>query len=266
MGVVLFVTRGGRGTPWRLSSLAEARLHPLMQLGDPILSSAEDVSRTWNPQEWNDLSLVLLKSPVREIAEAAWTRARDGERGVKTALREASQEVWSWMLRIARDPPGDPGELIRLIREDRAAIEGVVLLSRRSGQPRTDLSDQSPTGVATGEVRVMSEAAAEKAADQPKEKRGRKPAAEKTPMLKGDRVRDESIIRMKKNAEGVPYGAANNPKRPGSNAATRFAYYRDGMTVAEAKAAGVTASDVRYDTEHNFITLESAPVAAAAAA
>lgn len=52
-----------------------------------------------------------------------------------------------------------------------------------------------------------------------------------------------------------------NPKRAGSKGAARFDLYKDGMTVAQAKEAGVTAADLAYDSGKGFITI--APGAAA---
>lgn len=46
-----------------------------------------------------------------------------------------------------------------------------------------------------------------------------------------------------------------NPKKPGSASHARFALYREGMTVSEALAAGVTTADVRWDSERGFICL-----------
>lgn len=46
-----------------------------------------------------------------------------------------------------------------------------------------------------------------------------------------------------------------NPKRVDSKAYGRFALYSDGMTVKEAKAAGVQATDIAYDLAHNYISL-----------
>jgi len=46
-----------------------------------------------------------------------------------------------------------------------------------------------------------------------------------------------------------------NPKLEGSAAHKRFDLYEDGMTVGEAKAAGVTSTDVTYDFDHKFISL-----------
>lgn len=47
--------------------------------------------------------------------------------------------------------------------------------------------------------------------------------------------------------------AEKNPKR--GKAAERFALYSDGMTVADARKAGVRSIDVHWDIEHQFIEL-----------
>ena len=44
-----------------------------------------------------------------------------------------------------------------------------------------------------------------------------------------------------------------NPKKAGSAARERFDFYRHGMTRQEARAAGVTARDLRHDEKHGFI-------------
>lgn len=48
---------------------------------------------------------------------------------------------------------------------------------------------------------------------------------------------------------------AFNPKRKGSASQKRFDNYEEGMTVAEAMAAGVTAGDIAWDVSHGFIEL-----------
>ena len=55
----------------------------------------------------------------------------------------------------------------------------------------------------------------------------------------------------------------NNPKKPGSASAARFALYKDGMTVASdqeaVKAAGqpmrLASADLLWDVRHKFIEL-----------
>jgi len=49
--------------------------------------------------------------------------------------------------------------------------------------------------------------------------------------------------------------AEDNPKREGSAAHRRFELYADGMTVREAKAAGLLAVDVVHDEKKGFISL-----------
>jgi ADP-ribose pyrophosphatase YjhB (NUDIX family) len=46
-----------------------------------------------------------------------------------------------------------------------------------------------------------------------------------------------------------------NPKKPGTAAEVRFAQYKEGMTVAEFKAAGGWNEDLAYDRKKGFITI-----------
>lgn len=71
-----------------------------------------------------------------------------------------------------------------------------------------------------------------------------KPAAAKNLGPKG--VSDDAAVKML---------AGSNPKREGSAARARFANYRDGMTVKEALAAGITTPDLVYDAKHGFIEI-----------
>ena len=78
------------------------------------------------------------------------------------------------------------------------------------------------------------------------------------------RITDDAVIRMKTDKDGKHYGPKNNPKREGSSASERFAKYREGMTVKAAKEAGITASDVRYDSDHGYIEVRVPTPAGAA--
>jgi hypothetical protein len=51
--------------------------------------------------------------------------------------------------------------------------------------------------------------------------------------------------------------ADENPKIEGTQAHERFARYRTGMTVRQAKEAGITPEDLRYDREHKYICAAS---------
>lgn len=63
------------------------------------------------------------------------------------------------------------------------------------------------------------------------------------------RVKDDAVIKIL---------ADKNPKREGTTSHDRFALYRDGMTVKEAKDAGVKAADISYDSAKGFISVTDA--------
>ena len=69
------------------------------------------------------------------------------------------------------------------------------------------------------------------------------------------RIKDDSVIKVLVDA---------NPKREGSASHTRFALYKDGMTVKAAKEAGVTPADLGYDEGKAYISITPAEPAAAA--
>jgi len=56
-------------------------------------------------------------------------------------------------------------------------------------------------------------------------------------------------------ARTVSLEVVENPKRDGSKARDRFAFYQDGMTVKEFLEAGGTMGDIYHDQGHGFITL-----------
>lgn len=74
---------------------------------------------------------------------------------------------------------------------------------------------------------------------------------EKVPKVKGEskpragKVDNDAVITV----------LVENPKRKGSASYDRFELYENGMTVAQAKEAGVKPADVLYDLTHNFISV-----------
>jgi antitoxin component of MazEF toxin-antitoxin module len=54
---------------------------------------------------------------------------------------------------------------------------------------------------------------------------------------------------------GIKLLRPDNPKRPGSKSRARYALYKNGMTGAEAIAAGVLKVDLEWDLKHEFIAL-----------
>jgi len=47
----------------------------------------------------------------------------------------------------------------------------------------------------------------------------------------------------------------HNPKRPGTTGHAHFEQYVDGMTCADARAAGVSNADLAWDEKHDFIAV-----------
>lgn len=72
---------------------------------------------------------------------------------------------------------------------------------------------------------------------------------EKTPRggSKGPRGIDKSAV--------ITLLVTENPKKPSGGAAARFALYENGMTVGEAIAAGVTSTDLKFDSAKGFISI-----------
>jgi hypothetical protein len=134
---------------------------------------------------------------------------------------DAKLLIWDKVSKAAAVPPSDPTDIVSIIKEDRLFREGRVLRS-------IGTEERSSTPTTTRKENTMAEA--------------RK------------RISEDSVITVVGKAED-----GSNPKRTGSKAAERFEFYQSGQTVKEAKAAGVTATDVAYDYRHGFITLDPDP-------
>lgn len=222
--VCVALTRGGEGSLWRFESLIEASDHPLIQYGDAICCSEEDVHRTFRPVELADLADRIgqpqLSLAIRSSVAILTTRDRD----------QFAERLWSHMQRSAVEPPKDPSEVIRLVRQDRAAAR-----SARSTPWRLNPMERLPL--------------------QQRNERMTDDTEKKTAVPRTRKYSDTTIISMGKDANGVAYGPENNPKKVGSKSAERFAKYVDGMTVETARAVGFASMDFDYDSEKGFISL-----------
>jgi hypothetical protein len=94
--------------------------------------------------------------------------------------------------------------------------------------------------------------AAQPAAQAAPEKKPRAKPAKKFADIDPKAVQESKIKILTRN----PDGSIRNPKVNGGAPAKRFAKYADGMTVAQAMAAGVTDADVRWDVAHEYIALQ----------
>jgi hypothetical protein len=137
---------------------------------------------------------------------------------------DARDLLWSVVYKASVVPPTDPAEILRIIKEDRVFREGRVLRSIDSETRSSLIATPNPN---PRKGRTMSEAEAA--------------AARK-------RINENATITVA-TEEG------KNPKRNPSASYDRFALYRDGMTVKEAKEAGLLAVDISHDSEKGYITL-----------
>lgn len=125
-----------------------------------------------------------------------------------------------------------------------------------------DPNNRQETEVSDKEVKEKKP----KAAKEPKEPKQPKAPAEKRATPK--KYFDNAVIRFAEDKNGNLYGPDNNPRRVGSMHYDKFGGLRDGMTIGEAKAAGIGTTHIRYFDEKAWISVEGGgdPIASQAAA
>lgn len=227
MPTCVAVTCWGWGDVWGFESPEEARLHPLIDTCDVILTGAEDIY----PKNWNYLFLPRMCSEVlgdrtayqrllETINDAPDEKTRDQR------LSLASVDIWHRFQQTAKAPPSDPRAICEQIVRDRRRTDE---WHSREENRRKPVMNAQTGGTAT----------AEKPAEAPKNIAGKPPTAK---------------IAFGKDKDQKLYGKDNNPKRAGSKSADRFNLYKAGQTLAEAVAAGASAADIKWDLDHGFIT------------
>lgn len=212
---VIVVTRNGRGDVYLADSRQEADRHPLVQYGDVTLGDSGDIVLMWNPDELIKIARSMLDGPrLARVEDAAALPTWDERR---RALQGMAGDLWQALEHRAEPLPDDPEVICNLVRRDREMME-----------------------------RTMADAKAAKTEKTPK------PKPDPKPKTHGG-FRPEQKITLLKDKANKPYGADNNPKRPGTSAAKMFILYKSGMSVAEFVAAGGTGAALKYDHQHGFI-------------
>lgn len=220
--VCIVIARNGTGDVWSFRDRTEARLSPIAQAHDVFASDAHELLRQYGRDEADSLLRFAQGRDRSRLVDAVETW-RDGRPGseLPPELREL---VWKCVCRAAAVPPKDDSQVVRIIVEDRRALEG------RSHRSR---SEQETSGAPAPVV----------------SRRGRSMTENTTEAAGRSRVKDDAVIKIL---------ADKNPKREGTTSHDRFALYRDGMTVKEAKDAGVKAADISYDSAKGFISVTDA--------
>lgn len=114
MTKVVAVTRNGRGDFWLFSSAQEAWRHPLVQYGDAVLESPDDVPRMYNR--------CFIRGLLERLAQPDLTEEFDllqSETELRDFYSKKSSRILSLMTRLASEVPEDPAEVIRQIVHDR---------------------------------------------------------------------------------------------------------------------------------------------------
>lgn len=220
------VTRGGAGDVWRHATLQAATDHPITQLGDAIVDSAEAVLRTFTVSEMATLA-TKLGGPQLHRAISSW------QSEASRADREHyAQQIWDGMRKLSAPAPTDDSEIVRVIRADRRAVRAA------GGGTYRPHPEERGSLRSTREPRMSDTETKTKAV--PREKK----------------YSDESVITFGRDKDGNAYSAENNPKKADSKAHASFANYRDGETVKDLLArGGTTRNDVNYDVEKGYIVL-----------
>lgn len=207
--VCLVVTRNGMGDVFKFPDKKAARLHPIAQVYDVFAADSMELAAQYGRDEAETLLRFAEGRDKARLIDAFEIWRSDRHSALLSF--EARDIAWRLLLGRAQEPPADPVEVVRIIEEDRRALESGIRSRPESANP----GEFSPY---RSKERAMAEA----------EKKARAP-----------RVSDDAVIKILVDA---------NPKRAGSKAAERFALYKNGMTVKQAKDAGITASDLSYDS------------------
>lgn len=130
------ITRNGRGEVWRFASDQAARLHPVVQTCDLIITSADHLAACYGRYDGQELAELL---PASGRAEVLLSYGRWAERDSPQRRREAGESArraWPVLVGRAKKPPTEPEALLGVIVEDRRATEGVVLRTGRGLAPQ----------------------------------------------------------------------------------------------------------------------------------
>lgn len=211
--VCIVVTRNGQGAVYRFTDKKAARLHPLAQAYDVFAADSSELAMQYGRGEADLLVRFAEGRDRSRLIDALEVWKSEPIR--KDLPFDIRNLMWSTFARVAQEPPTDSAALLRLIEEDRRAVESLKL------RPRSDSAT---------------------------------PGEEAPPRKTRSTTMTEAVKRTRMNENStIKILADSNPKR--GKSAERFALYKDGMTVKSAKEAGVTAADITYDTNKGFISV-----------
>lgn len=210
--VCIVITRNGEGNVYTFKDKLTARLHPVAQMYDVFAGDANELTCQFGRDDIDSLLRFAEGRDKSRLIDAMerW-KSEPGSRHLPSEDREI---LWRLCIRSAQILPSDPMEIIRIIEEDRRFMEQRPVRSR---------SESTSTGEFSPQTRMKGN-----------------DMTEATKKPRASRVSDDATIKILVD---------KNPKREGSKSAERFSLYKNGMTVKQAKEAGITAADIAYDSD-----------------
>lgn len=144
---VLVITAGGWGHVVAFDNKRDASLHPVVQYGDPVLDSSDQLVDTYATYEWARL-VSLAGLNLIEVSDSANLLSATEAKMMK---RRTCGAIWDGLVRISRPPPDTFEGVMAMVKEDRtqAVTEGTVTMtietttapaptSRRGSGPHTN--------------------------------------------------------------------------------------------------------------------------------
>lgn len=216
------------GDVWSFESVTEARRHPLIQWGDPVMKDCGDVFHQYTLHEFpRFLARFVSTSLIERVTDT--TKRLESQGIVKRIIAdklydEFGQDIWTALVSAAREVPADPDVVIDLVQSDRDKILKETTVAKKE---------------------TNTPAAGEAGAAKPE-----KPVKEKAPQL----VRGHAMtatVTFGTDKDGKQYGPKHNPKREGSASAARFGLYKAGKTLADQLKieGGPTLDDLKFDSD-----------------
>lgn len=213
--VCVAITRGGLGDVWLFDTRTAAYLHPLVQYGDALLTTASDVVSQYNKLEWQSLrALAGLPLAILPTTPREWQMFAEFQ----------ADHILDSLTKRAVRPSSDPQQICDTVSRDRRL--GTIMAKKKDTAP----ADATTTAAASTETKVAGQVRGPKG------------------------VPGDAVVQMGTDTAGAKYGPDNNPKKVGSKTHGRFAGYVEGMTVTEALATGLTTADLVYDAAHGFVS------------
>jgi len=226
----IVVTRAGKGEVYSFKTVLLADNHPITQFGDPIMSESAHLRQC--------LTLAECSAVANKIRES--TLAKEIRDCHKSDVKRMMSQLWDSLEKNASPPPLEPSEVVKIITGDRIATRSTGIHIRPRG-------DFEMTEHAHQEATEGNEAAAATDAEVVKTKH--------RPIPKDPKYPATGVIKLLEDKEGKQFGADHNPKKAGSASADRFAKYTDGMTIEQARNAGILNGDFDNDTTKGFISV-----------